>query len=445
MSHKERSRLQVMAQVVGNQLTLSQAAVLLGISYRQARRVRLRYLAQGDGGLVHRLRGVASNRKTKDSTREAVLKRYRQQYAGFGPTLACEYLAKEGHAISHDTLWRWLRAEGLFERRRRRSKHRSRRDRRRMTGELVQMDGSPHDWFEGRGASCCLMVMVDDATGRVYARFYERETLSAAFDVFGRYAALYGLPRGLYVDRAGIYRSDREPTAAEQLAGQSPLTQFGRAMKDVGVELILANSPQAKGRVERMNQTLQDRLVKAMGLAGVKSIEAANAFLAGPFLADLNDQFCVAAADDAQGHREIPAEMKLAEVLCVAEGRVVGRDWCVQWAGRVLQIDACHEALGLAGKQVTVRELADGSLQLLWGGEKLTWRELTRRPVFARVVLKKPVTNNRPNIPSSDHPYNRNPACGSRGKIPVGYASGDLATRHPREDSSTAMKTRTVL
>ena len=220
MSRKERSRLEVMARVVGGKLTLSQAAALLGISYRQARRVRSRYVAGGDGGLVHRLRGVVSNRKIKDPTREAVLKRYREQYAGFGPTLACEYLAKEGHAISHDTLWRWLRAEGLFERRRRRSKHRSRRDRRPMTGELVQMDGSPHDWFEGRGASCCLMVMVDDATGRVYARFYERETLSAAFDVFGRYAALYGLPRGLYVDRAGIYRSDREPTAAEQLAGQ---------------------------------------------------------------------------------------------------------------------------------------------------------------------------------------------------------------------------------
>ena len=151
------------------------------------------------------------------------------------------------------------------------------------------------------------------------------------------------------------------------------------------------------------------------------------------------------AKDEAQGHRDVPVELTLAEVLCVAEARVVGRDWCVQWAGRVLQIDASHEALGLAGKQVTVRELADGALQVLWAGGQLTWRDLSHRPVLTRPVVKKPVTNNRPNVPSADHPYNRNPACGSRGKIPVGYASGDLATRRQTEDISIAMKTRTVL
>ena len=413
MSGKERRRLEVFARVRDGVLTLSEAADLLGMGYRQARRLRQRYMRDGDEGLVHKLRGRRSNRKTADATRLAVLKLYREKYAGFGPTLACEYLAKEKSvvpkAVSHDTLLRWLRGEGLFEKRRKRSKHRSRRERRSRAGELVQMDGSPHDWFEGRGAVCCLMVMVEDATGETHAKFFDAETLAAAFEVFGEYAARHGLPRALYVDRASIYRSDREPTAEELSLDRKPLTQFGRAMKELGVELILANSPQAKGRVERMNRTLQDRLVKAMRLAndgrGITGIAGGNAFLSAGFLSEFNEQFRVVAVDASDAHRPLGAVTNLGEILCVHEDRVVGRDWCVQWCGRVLQIDKGHEGLGLAGRRVTVRERRDGTMDLLWRGKPLTWRDIAERPVTPKE--RKPVKNNKRYVPPPTHPWKR--------------------------------------
>jgi len=388
-----------------------------GVSERQAWRLKRRYAAGGDAGLVHRLRGRASNRRTDGATRAAVLKLYRAKYPGFGPTLACEYLAADDRvSVSADTLGRWLRAEGLFARRRKRSTHRRRRPRRSCRGALVQMDGSWHDWFEGRGggggggaAWCCLMVMVDDATGRAWARFYDRETLAAAFDAFGRYARSRGLPLALYVDKAGIYRPD-DP--------DGPPTQFGRAMAELGVELILANSPQAKGRVERMNGTLQDRLCKAMRLAGgVSSIAAANALLDGSFLAAFNRKFAIAPADQADAHRRVTRAMRLADVLCERAERAVVRDWCVQWRGRVLQLDARHAGLDLArpGRRVEVGERADGSLRLRYDGAELTWAEVARRPAMARAKAKRPVTNNKRHKPPADHPFNRNPACpGSR-------------------------------
>src|SRR6185436_4795684 len=233
MSQNERKRLEVFSRVRDGQLSVAEAARLLRIGERQAWRLKRRYQREGDAGLVHKLRGRASNRKTGAAVRSAVLKLYRSKYAGFGAKLACEYLVGEGHRISDDTLRRWLSQEGLWERRRKRSKHRTRRPRRRQRGELVQMDGSWHDWLEGRGRWCCLMVMIDDATGRTLARFYEKETLEAAFDLFGRYGECYGLPGALYVDKAGMYRCDEDGTP----------TQFGRAMEELDVELILANSP----------------------------------------------------------------------------------------------------------------------------------------------------------------------------------------------------------
>lgn len=408
MSVAERKRLEVFGRVRDGDLSVAAAAAVLGISERQAWRVKARYVREGDGGLVHRLRGKASNRKTDGAVRSAVLKLYRQKYAGWGPTLACEYLAKEdGREVSHDTLLRWLREEGLFERRRKRGKHRARRPRRERRGELLQMDGSWHDWFEGRGPWCCLMVLVDDATGTTYARFYERETLEAAFDAFGRYARAYGLPRALYVDKAGIYRPGPEDDAP---------TQFGRAMGQLGVELILANSPQAKGRVERMNGTLQDRLVKEMRLRGVSDIASANALLDGGFLGGLNERFAVQAKRTRSDlHREVTAGAKLEEVLCVHAERAVGRDWCVQWRGRLLQVDERHAPLDLPrpGRRVGVIEKLDGTLLLRYGQEPLTWREVARRPAKAKAA-REPVTNNKPWKPPADHPFRRGLRAASR-------------------------------
>ncbi|HSI36907.1 MAG TPA: ISNCY family transposase, partial [Tepidisphaeraceae bacterium] len=388
MSAAERRRVEVMSRVRDGQLTVAAAAAALGVSERQAWRLKARYAAAGDAGLVHRLRGRASNRTTDGAARAAAaLARYRAAYAGFGPTLACEYLAADGYDVSHDALGRWLRAAGLFEPRRKRGTHRLRRPRRERAGELVQMDGSWHDWLGGRGPWCCLMVLVDDATGRVLARFYDRETQAAAFDAFGRYAAARGLPRAVYVDKAGIYRAD---------VGTPP-TQFGRAMGELGVELILANGPQAKGRVERMNGTLQDRLAKALGLRGASTVAAANAVLDGRWLDAFNDRFAVPAARTGDAHRRVPAGVRLDEVLCAREARAVGRDWCVRWRGRILQVDARHAALDLPrpGRRVEVTEKADGQLLVRHRGADLTWREVAApdpRPAAAKP--RTPVTNN---------------------------------------------------
>jgi transposase len=405
MSANERLRLKVLAEVWAGRLGLREAALKLGLSYRQMRRVRQCHVHKGDVGLVHRLRGKTSNRKCDEAMRAKVVAMCREKFVGFGPTLVSEYLLEleEPVRVSHDTVRRWLLAEGLLPARRRRAKHRRRRERRSRLGELVQMDGSWHDWFEGRRAWCCLMVMIDDATGEVTARFYERETLAAVFDFFGRYASAKGLPGSLYVDRAGIYRSDKEPTLQQELAGERPVTQFGRAMKSLEVGLILANSPQAKGRVERVNSTLQDRLSKAMRLANISDIDAANRFVDESFLASFNQKFKVPAADTSDAHRAVAAELN--EVLCEHHERKVGRDWCVQWRSTLLQIDKQHESLNLPGKSVTLRDRPGVEPHLLWQEHTLAWKAVNERP--KRPKPKRLIVNNKSWKPADDHPWNR--------------------------------------
>jgi transposase len=338
MSRKERDRLSVMVQVKQGKLSLVEASEVLGLCYRQARRIWRRYRQQGDGGLVHRLRGRASSRRIVPAVRARILARYQERYADFGPTLAAEYLQKEeGLVIDHETLRRWLLTQGLWQKRRRRQQHRQWRERKSSLGQMVQMDGSHHDWFEGRRQPAVLMVMIDDATHRIYARFFEQETTRASYEVFEGWVARHGLPRSVYVDRDSIYRCERAATVAEQLAGEEPQTQFGRAMGQLAVELILANSPQAKGRVERCNGLLQDRLVKALRLRQVNDLEEANAYLEKEFLDQINQRFNVPAANRADVHRRAPAH--LSEILSWEQERVVGRDWTISWDGQWYQIE----------------------------------------------------------------------------------------------------------
>src|SRR5271156_5183727 len=229
MSGKERIRLEAFGRVRRAELSVVDAAELVGLSVRQARRVWEGFKANGDAGLVHRLRGRLSNRRLSADVRDRVVKRHQERYPDFGPTLACEKLAEDGLTLSPDTLTALLKERGLWQRKRRRGRHRKRRERRACLGSLVQMDGSHHDWFEGRRGKCVLMVMIDDATNRTYARLYPAETTEAAFDVFARWVRRQGVPRSLYVDRHSIYRDEEHP--------QRP-TQFGRAMKELSVELI---------------------------------------------------------------------------------------------------------------------------------------------------------------------------------------------------------------
>lgn len=402
MSQKERTRLGVMKQLKAKQLSLVAAGELLELSYRQAKRIWRRYQERGDAGLVHLGRGRASNRRKDEKMRERVLARYQERYADFGPTLAAEHLAREGLAVDHETLRRWLLAKGWWTIQRRRQKHRQWRERKGCFGELVQMDGSHHDWFEGRRGPAVLMVMIDDATNRTYVEFAEQETTRAAYDTFEGYVRRYQMPLKLYVDRDSIYRTDREPTVAEQLAGEVPLTQFGRAMKQLGVGIQLAYSPQAKGRVERRNGLLQDRLVKELRLAGISDLERANRFLEEKFLPELNRRFCVKPAKAADVHRPVPRDLN--QRLNWEEERVVQRDWTVVWQGRWFQIGAGHESLCLVGKQITVRELRDGTVQLLRAGQKLKCRELLRRPV--RVAEGKASPSGKGQTkPAAEHPW----------------------------------------
>jgi hypothetical protein len=408
MSLNERRRLEVMSLVRDKQLPLTKGARLLKLSVRQARRLWKHYQARGDVGLIHGLRGKPSNHSKKASFKQQVLERYADRYADFGPTLAVEHLSQDGLEVRRETLWRWLLKAGLWARRQRRTVHRRRRERRSCLGEMVQMDGSHHDWFEGRGAWCVLMVMIDDATSRTWARFFEGETTQAAMEVFGGYVRKYGVPHSLYVDRDSIYRSDRQATVEEELRGQpAPATQFARAMAQLNVELILAHSPQAKGRVERMNSTLQDRLVKQMRLEGIGQIAPANLFLEKRFLPALNRKFAIQAHDPLDVHRSMPPEVRLDEVLSFQEKRTVSNDWCVLWRNRIFQLDRRHEALGLAGQELTVREKLDGTIHLLSQGHKLHWKELKQRPLPTR--SKPTIQNNRPWKPGATHPWNREP------------------------------------
>lgn len=397
MSAKERIRLEALGRVKRKELKIPQAAELMGLSVRQARRVWKRFVQGSAAGLVHRLRGRPSNRRLSEELADRVVKIHQERYSDFGPTLACEKLDQE-HAlcISPNTLSRLLKERGLWERRRRRGKHRKRRERRSCFGSMVQMDGSHHDWFEGRAQKCVLMVMIDDATSLTYARFYPAETTEAAMDVFGRWIKQHGIPRSVYVDQHSIYR---DPADGRRL------TQFGRAMKQLSVELICAHSPQAKGRVERRNALFQDRLVKEMRLRNIRSMEQGNTLLEERFLADLNGRYAVDPKKQQDLHREVDAKIKLDEVLCVQEQRVVSADWCVRWKNRWLQIAKEHEGLNLAGKRLLVKQKADGELIMEYKAQRLSCRELSQRPEPMR--KKTRVMNNRSWKPGADHPWNR--------------------------------------
>ncbi|MDB6063947.1 MAG: hypothetical protein JWR26_155, partial [Pedosphaera sp.] len=404
MSGKERKRMVVLAAVKQGKLSVAAAGRAIGVCYRQAKRIWHRFKKAGDPGLVHRSRGKPGPRRKTETLRRQVLARYLERYPDFGPTLAAEKLHGEGLVVDHETLRRWLVAKGLWSSGRKRQQHRSWRERRECFGQMVQLDGSHHDWFEGRRDKAVLMVMVDDATNRTGARFSEEETTRASYDVFDVWVRNNGVPGSLYVDRDSIYRCERASTEVEQIAGQKPRTQFGRAMEQLGVELILAHSPQAKGRVERRNGLLQDRLVKELRLEGISDLERANEFLEQTFLPALNKRFTLAARSSVDAHR--PKARNWEEVLSWEETRVVAKDWTVTWDSRWFQIEEEHERLGLAGRKVLVRQLRSGAVQLLYDGVKLHWKELPARPLrvaapprrIGRIKLVKP---------GKDHPWRK--------------------------------------
>jgi hypothetical protein len=413
MSGKERERLKIMAGVAEEELTLVVAAGLMGVCYRQSKRIWRRYQDDGDTGLVHGLRGKPSARRKPQALRTQVLALCAEErYAGFGPTLMAEHLLKAKLVVDHETLRRWRIATGQHTVRRRQQTHRQWRERKPCFGEMVQLDGSHHDWFEGRGPKCVLMVMVDDATNRMYCRFFEEETTRASYDVLEGWIKQHGLPGSLYVDRDSIYRCEGQASVAEQLAGKAPQTQFGRAMAALGIKLILANSPQAKGRVERMNGTLQDRLVKELRLAGISDRESANRFLEGKYLRAFHRQFARAAASPMDVHRK--NTKPLQEVLSWESERVVQGDWTVTCEGKRYQLDKQHAALSLVRRKVIVRTQRNGRVQLVYRGKLLKWRALPEGGVRksmparkAKSALREKPKKGVPPPPAKPHPWRR--------------------------------------
>lgn len=401
MRESELRRIHVIRQVLAKQLTHQEAGEALGLTPRHIRRLRDRLQAEGETGLAHRGRGQPSNRRKPAAFKQQVVQLYMRHYGDFGPTLAVEPLAKQhGLRLSDETLRRWLHAQGLTHFRRRARPHRTWRPRRAHCGELVQLDGSHHDWFEGRGPRCVLMAYIDDASSRVFARFYEYEGTWPALDSFQRYVRQYGVPLAVYTDKHTTYRSSAEPTIDEQLADVNPVSQFGRALRDLGVELIAAHSPQAKGRVERLFHTLQDRLVKEMRLAGVATLAEANRFLPA-WLRQFNQRFAVSPGHPTDLHRPLSAGTDVQAVLAVKTRRVLRRDRTVAHGGQLYQIQD-----RLRTTHVLVEERVDGTLRILHRNRPVTYQPIPHRP--HPVLSPRSGRRLRPLIkPSATHPWNR--------------------------------------
>jgi transposase len=344
MSKRELGRVEVLARVGSKQLRVLDAGRLLGVSYRQAKRLWKRYREEGAAGLKHRSTGRSSNRAYDEKFRQKVLRRVREEYGGavgerFGPRLAAEHLGLEdGLKIHAETLRRWMLAEGLWSRERKRRRHLLRRERKEHFGEMVQMDGSFHAWLEERGPQGCLIDLVDDATSTTWAQLGEQETIWAVVDALRAWMERYGVPLAVYVDWKNLYK--RPATVKEQLRGEEPVTQFGRMCAKLGIEVIAANSPQAKGRVERQHGTHQDQLVKKLRRKEIASHEAANVYLRNEYLAEHNRRFARAAAKAEDYHRRAPRAAELDRIFCLEQERTISNDGVVRYQNRWFQLGA---------------------------------------------------------------------------------------------------------
>jgi transposase len=414
MSGKERDRLKVMAALSEGRLKQGKAAALLGLSTRQVRRILRRYKRQGDAGLVHRSRGRRSNRKTPQPVRRKALACIRRDYRDFGPTLAAEKLAeRDGIEVNRETVRQWMMAEGLWRGRPRRHQHRQWRERRECFGELVQLDASPHAWFEGRAErEPVLLTFIDDATGKRMQRFYAAEGTASTMDLVGRWLRKYGRMGAVYGDKAGYLVVNRPAEAEEALAGRQAETQVGRALRELGIAYIPAHSPQAKGRVERSHGVDQDRLIKELRLRGLSTIEEANRFLERQYTPMCNRKFAVSAASSVDAHRRLTG-YDLKAILSQQEPRGVANDYTVQYQGQKWQILKQSHGGGLRRSKVTVEHRLDGSITFRWRGRYLKARRIAAK----RQAATPPAT----------------PPAGRRAAAASGLRPAASAARPPRQ------------
>jgi len=387
MSDKELSRLEVLRDLVGGRLTARAAGELLGLGRRQTLRLLKAYRTSGPGGLISRQRGRPSNRAKPSELRAEVLSIVRERYEDFGPTLAAEKLRElHGISLARETLRSWMIADGLWQdHKKRRRRVYQPRYRRECVGELVQVDGSEHRWFEGRGPMCTLLVFIDDATSRLmHLQFVETESTFSYFAATKSYLQVHGKPVAFYSDKHSVFRVSRTGVAGDGM------TQFGRAMQRLNIEVICANSSQAKGRVERANKTLQDRLVKELRLAGINTIAAGNAFLPA-FIADYNGRFGKVPMNPKDLHRPLSARDRLEDEFTWQVERTLSQALTLQYDKVLFLLEPSPFAQAAIGKRVTIVDYPDGRLAIRYKGQDLPYRTFDK----IRTVKQAAVVENK--------------------------------------------------
>ena len=416
LSQKERERLKVLHQVEQGHLTQLEAGGRLRLSDRQVRRLLARVREQGDRGVVHGLRGRPSNRKIPERlTRRAVGLLGRSCYAGFGPTLAAEHLARAGIEVSRETLRQWMTAAALWRPRWQKvAAVHVWRQRRAAFGELVLMDTSEHAWLEERGPKLCLIAMIDDATSRLWARFVEHDTTEENLRTLEGWLCRYGRPLALYTDKDSIFQPAGPASRDQQLRGEPARTQFGRALSELGIEWIPAHSPQAKGRIERSFGTLQDRLIKEMRVAGIDSREAANRFLHITFLPEWNQRFTVPPRQAQDAHRRLEREQRLEQILSIRVTRTVAADHTVKLQGQRWGVPREVVCAGLRGARAEIERRLDGRHWLRFRGRYLPLVACAAAPRSASPSGLRPPglaerkAKPKPKyIPPPEHPWRR--------------------------------------
>jgi len=403
MTQGELKKLHIVKKAIDKAITQAEAARIVEITTRQVRRIIKRIRLQGDKGIIHKSRGRPSNRALPERIKDKALKLCREKYHDFGPTLASEKLfERDKIKVNDETLRLWFIQENIGYRTRKKRPHRQWRQRKACYGEMVQMDGSHHDWFEGRGEPCVLMGYIDDATGEPFGKFYPYEGTLPAMDSFKRYLEKHGIPVSLYLDKHSTYKVNQKRTIEDELNGTDPLSQFARAAKELGVNVIHADSPQAKGRIERLFGTFQDRLIKEMRLKGIKSIEEGNRFLEG-YLPVYAKRFGVEAANDSDLHRPLPKTIDLDKILCKKTEHALRNDFTVAHDKRLYQI-----ANNIRAKKVMVEERTDGSMLIKHRGSILKFKEIQARP--KKIIMEEDrylFPWKKGSIPSKDDPWRK--------------------------------------
>ncbi|MBP1877881.1 transposase [Agrobacterium rubi] len=370
MSERDLRRIEVLSKIIAGRMTMVSAAHVLALSERQVRRLLDRIRTGGAASIRHKAIGRPSNNRINDGIRDYAVALVRESYADFGPTLATEKLAeRDGLQVSRETVRNWMVDAGLWLSRKQRRTFHQPRLRREAYGELVQIDGSEHRWFEDRGPACSLLVFVDDATGRLMQlRFVRSESAFTYFEALALYLKRHGAPIAFYSDKHSVFR-----VAKKDAKGGQGMTQFGRALCELNIEILCANSSQAKGRVERMNRTLQDRLVKELRLAGIDTMDAGNAFLPD-FMDDYNARFAVVPARSDDLHRPVNlAPDRLSDILCKREQRYVGSQLTFSYERKRIMLEETDVTRGLVGKYVETYAYADDRLDLRWRGYSLPY------------------------------------------------------------------------